>query len=414
MVGYSLDNVKSFLQSELEHVPEEYGITILSLDTNEMILEKNFSDEVYGEYIYDIDNLNAKWEFKIYQLENKRWNQNHSYYITLMVGFLVSIGVATLLMYALKNISKKNIQIEGLKKKMRVDPLTKLGNRVEFDIWFVNNKTLNQHPFSILLIDIDKFKDINDVYGHSVGDSVLQSLAATMKSTFRSDDLVIRWGGEEFVVILDNTAVKQALIAAEHLRLRISELNFEGVHEYVTVSIGVAAYSKEESIQDLFDKADYALYKAKESGRNKVICYNDELEKEQYMESLKWNDNWLCGNERIDDEHRQLMDMSNDILATMYKMSEKEFDDKLKKLIHEIKVHFDNEEEELKRIGYNQTDHHEHIHHSIIDEVDALYNDLVNNKVSKSHLYDFLVNEVVINHMTIEDAKYFHIFKDDN
>lgn len=130
--------------------------------------------------------------------------------------------------------------------------------------------------FSILLLDIDRFKRVNDEHGHAVGDEVLRHLAAAAQQTLRGSDLFGRWGGEEFIALLPDTALPAALEAAERLRLVIQRQEYTGADGAVfgvTVSIGVAQLEAGVSADALAQRADKALYAAKHAGRNRVLAY---------------------------------------------------------------------------------------------------------------------------------------------
>lgn len=130
--------------------------------------------------------------------------------------------------------------------------------------------------FSIVMIDIDNFKRINDTYGHGVGDYVLCEMTEHLESALRDMDRVCRWGGEEFIVILPDTDSDEAKKVAEHLRERIDLHDFNETR-HVTISLGVAAIKdKDKYIQTLIKRADDALYIAKRSGKNRVIVGSDD------------------------------------------------------------------------------------------------------------------------------------------
>ncbi len=126
------------------------------------------------------------------------------------------------------------------------------------------------HSLSICLWDIDHFKQINDTYGHEVGDIVLQALAEHLKSTMRLSDMLIRWGGEEFVVVLPETPLAAALIVADRLREAIARLPIER-DVRATASFGVSCYDGIETLEQVLQRADKALYAAKAAGRNTVM-----------------------------------------------------------------------------------------------------------------------------------------------
>lgn len=123
--------------------------------------------------------------------------------------------------------------------------------------------------FSIIMFDIDFFKTINDTYGHQTGDEILIQLANLIQSSIRESDILIRWGGEEFIILLPFLAINQALDKAEKLRKQIQTTDFK-ISESVTCSFGVVEYVKGEDKKDSFSRVDKALYKAKENGRNRV------------------------------------------------------------------------------------------------------------------------------------------------
>lgn len=154
------------------------------------------------------------------------------------------------------------------------DPLTGLLNRRHFYQVTEPEQThavsLTQ-DYSLLLIDIDRFKSINDLFGHLKGDEVLCALARTLESCARKDDLIFRWGGEEFVLLLPRTSLDVALNLAEVIRATVAKVTLPGLPRF-TVSIGVARHETNESIDELFKRVDDALYKAKHEGRNRVLA----------------------------------------------------------------------------------------------------------------------------------------------
>ena len=131
-----------------------------------------------------------------------------------------------------------------------------------------------KHPFSVMFLDLDNFKHINDTLGHSAGDAALRQFVSALKSSLRDSDMPGRMGGEEFGIILPNTDLKNGALLAERLRQNVekSTVLYQGKKITFTVSIGVAAYSEEISnIDDLLRKVDEALYEAKAEGRNCIV-----------------------------------------------------------------------------------------------------------------------------------------------
>ena len=167
-----------------------------------------------------------------------------------------------------QNISDKKI-IEELSKR---DKLTNLYNRAKLDEELTNEiNSSNRYDtnLSMIMVDIDNFKSVNDTYGHLVGDSVLIQIARILKENIRESDTVGRWGGEEFVIICPNNDIHAAQKLAQKLRISIEDFEFDVVKKQ-TSSFGVSQLNKYDTIDSLIQRADKALYKAKESGRNRV------------------------------------------------------------------------------------------------------------------------------------------------
>jgi diguanylate cyclase (GGDEF)-like protein len=168
------------------------------------------------------------------------------------------------------------------------DTLTGLLNRKTFDLRIsklistlqsLNNRTADKSEpvkYYLAVLDIDHFKHVNDTFGHIYGDEVLLLFANLMKKTFRDNDLLFRFGGEEFVVLLANSDIAQANIALERFRSSVEKYKFPQVGQ-VTVSIGVALISTDEMPRSTIDRADQALYFAKQNGRNQIRVYEDLL-----------------------------------------------------------------------------------------------------------------------------------------
>ncbi|MGA1845772.1 diguanylate cyclase [Deferribacter abyssi] len=154
------------------------------------------------------------------------------------------------------------------------DDLTKIYNRRFF--WEVARKEETRvkrygSVYSIIMLDIDDFKKINDTYGHGVGDYVLKKLAETIKYSLRNSDTLARFGGEEFIVLLPETDKDKAFLVSEKIRNKVEKIVFDDIDEKITVSLGVASRDEVNSLDEVIKLADNRLYKAKETGKNKVV-----------------------------------------------------------------------------------------------------------------------------------------------
>lgn len=175
--------------------------------------------------------------------------------------------------YLLSILKEKNAELKKSNKNLSVkayhDNLTKILNRNGFlkRLSEINNK------YTLAIIDIDKFKSINDTYGHDVGDYVLKDLATLISNKIRTTDIFARWGGEEFVLVLDTPNLLQAQNISDNLRKEVENSKFKTVGK-ITISIGISEFkTKNDTFEDVFKKADQALYQAKMSGRNRVFVY---------------------------------------------------------------------------------------------------------------------------------------------
>lgn len=176
-------------------------------------------------------------------------------------------------------LRRKNQQLEDLLSKVEVlaitDPLTELFNRRHFEAViekeFERTKRY-QHHSSCLMIDIDRFKLINDTYGHRIGDQVLQNLAQLLKNCVRRVDTVARWGGEEFIILLPETNKEAALQVASRILISVSDYKFPSLHDQLTISIGIASIPEKtiDNSEQFINASDQSLYEAKAKGRNRI------------------------------------------------------------------------------------------------------------------------------------------------
>jgi diguanylate cyclase (GGDEF)-like protein len=167
--------------------------------------------------------------------------------------------------------------IEKLEELSTLDPLTELYNRRYFAHIFHDECARNlrrNESMTMLFLDLDHFKQVNDIHGHHFGDLALQATSACLKKKCRPYDTIVRWGGEEFVILLRATDEKAALLFAERIRYAIQhELN-QTLPFPLTISIGLAQYQDNDTLEILINRADKALLHAKQTGRNKVVPWS--------------------------------------------------------------------------------------------------------------------------------------------
>ena len=156
------------------------------------------------------------------------------------------------------------------------DPLTGVENRAVLESRLPREIQLSQRhgtPASVLVLDVDRFKSINDSHGHHTGDLVLQRLVAVFQSVLRNTDLICRYGGDEFVIVLSNTDAEGGLYVAERIRQKVENLRVQvgNVNLVLSTSIGLTELRLDDDASTVFERADAALLLAKQSGRNNVI-----------------------------------------------------------------------------------------------------------------------------------------------
>lgn len=249
-------------------------ITIISLVIISKLILNRANLSTFKKFLFiNIGNIIIVSLAFIYLITDKQELFNILVYygtISLFGGFLIY--------YLCEYIARSNENFRELKTSTQIDFLTGLNNVRHFDeVWnhHVQNAKDKNERLSIFLIDIDHFKNINDTYGHPIGDLVLKELGKVLKQTTRSFDTVSRNGGEEFSVILPDCPSHQAIEIAERIRSTVENYQFSISEKdiiNITISIGVVTFP--ETIEDtskMIEKADECLYRAKHSGRNKVL-----------------------------------------------------------------------------------------------------------------------------------------------
>lgn len=188
-------------------------------------------------------------------------------YIERATEFLAQILIAT------------DALLLSLKESVERDPLTGLYNRLAFDRilskhW--SNASMTKTPLTVAMLDIDNFKDINDRYGHVIGDELLKEVSIVIKTCLRDKDVVMRYGGEEFLILLPETESSEAKKPLERVRKRIEEGVFTEAGIKITASIGAAVYPDDRplSMEEIIEFADAAMYAAKAKGKNRLVFYS--------------------------------------------------------------------------------------------------------------------------------------------
>jgi len=233
-----------------------------------------------GSYEYSVQGqghfLNVRFipELNWYLFVDKREDSalgeiRQSLYLNLLICLLVTLTVLALLNRVIKCYQDK-IQAQAI-----LDSLTELPNRRGFDLLAaqaMHEARREPKPLTALLLDLDHFKALNDTYGHLAGDQVLIGFARDLKSCLRHSDIVCRWGGEEFIVLLKDTDGKTGLMIAEKIRQHVEQQRYAYNDKalQLTVSIGLTTLQPDDTLHSLLSRADHAMYRAKQTGRNRT------------------------------------------------------------------------------------------------------------------------------------------------
>ena len=186
----------------------------------------------------------------------------------------VGLRISNLQQTLVDKLRKLQEATEIISQLARTDELTGLHNRRSFREFFTQTRNAairHNHPLSLICVDLDHFKTVNDTLGHSEGDLVLKEFAKLMQDMVRSGDVIVRFGGEEFMILLPHTDSTAATVLAERIRVAFEQNNGNAAPLAVTASFGVAQWQGGEQEDDLIRRADAALYRAKHEGRNRVV-----------------------------------------------------------------------------------------------------------------------------------------------
>jgi len=204
-------------------------------------------------------------------------------YTRFWLIIVIAVLLFSILFWWNRHLSRLNYKLERAHTELKIksqllevlsvtDPLTDTYNRIKMDRVFeqeIKRSARYKKPLSVIMVDIDYFKNVNDKHGHLIGDRVLQEFASTVRKHIRVNDVLGRWGGEEFLVICPETGINQAETTANKLRQIIEDADFSPAKK-MTASFGVAEWNESDNQESLIAKADYAMYLAKHQGRNRV------------------------------------------------------------------------------------------------------------------------------------------------
>ena len=278
------ERINFCLQAEEIAINTENNELLLDILLLESNLYKETPDlENYSLSIEKYFKLNEKiTKFKI-ENSKKQISKNVRNRNLLIIGFIVFLNITFIFILRMRLKAAEHIRLEKTNKQLeelsRKDSLTSIPNRRDIlDKIFYETIRVerNKKTFSLIMCDIDHFKSVNDKHGHECGDYILKKIADTIVSNLRKQDIVARWGGEEFILLLPETNLEGGRIAAEKIRIIISNYEFKYNNKIILINLtfGVSEYSIDKSIDSCIKEADKALYHGKNNGRNRVEVFN--------------------------------------------------------------------------------------------------------------------------------------------
>jgi diguanylate cyclase (GGDEF)-like protein/hemerythrin-like metal-binding protein len=324
----------------------------------------------------------------------------------------------------MKEIERLRERITELESLRATDPLTGAWNRVHFERMVqveMSRAIRSGLPLTLILLDLDHFKQVNDDYGHLAGDTVLTEFVRRIRQRTRNSDSLFRWGGEEFLLLTTSVGYRGGAALAEDLRRTIAAEPFAEVGP-ITISLGVAEYIEGESAIGWFQRVDQALYAAKSAGRNRV--HVDRQGRSDLRASgsgtgvlrLQWLEAYECGGPTIDAEHRELFDRGNALIATAIEQHSQPglWRAALESTLAHLGQHFHNEEALLRQHGYGRLAEHQRAHAGLLRQANELKAAVERGEATLGHLVDFLVNEVIVLHILKIDRDFYPLFQSEN
>lgn len=310
-------------------------------------------------------------------------------------------------------IKERRAHVNAVIDIARTDALTGLLNQRGLSQLLVNEIAKIPEQLSVIFIDLDRFKWINEMYGHDVCDQVLLEVVELVQSQLIEEHHFARWSGEAFVVVLPGIDLSRSKEIAERLRAKIEASRFTSVAQ-LTASFAISPYLVGDTLDVLFTRLVALKNTAKAKGRNCVESY-------QFVEipiiHMPWQTQYECGEKDIDSEHRLLFEMVNIAMTDHFKrLTPKHQLDELRKIVDMLKNHFKHEEDILRGRGYPAERLNDHVlkHLELIQSVEQRFVKVVENHVAWIDFYMYLISEVIYKHMIEEDKLFFDFFKGKN
>ncbi len=394
---------------QIMHMNEDAEKIIMSEGNS--CLGKTITELIQWESLDNISIIDKiKTEDKISNLEiiiREKGEKVSSYLLSSVKG---NYQENNLILISLFDTTLQKQAEETLRKLAIKDELTGLYNRHFMDAIIeeeMERSVRYNYPISVAILDLDYFKQINDNWGHPVGDMVLKETAEMISKNIRKSDFLIRLGGEEFLLIMPHTNVEEAVIVAEKIRKEIEGYS-DPIADKYTVSLGVTQRISTESFHTIYERADAAMYRAKNEGRNRVVSFISQADMPIASVYLEWKTEWNSGNKEIDEQHMELLNFANSLMYQSLSNKDKEKAKQLVALLEQkIVHHFECEEEVLRQISYPDYQNHLQVHQDLINKFEKLKDSYQKQEVKPSLFFMFIVDEVIMEHLLVMDIEFF-------
>ena len=335
----------------------------------------------------------------------------------------VALGDGVLLVFAEVHgelLARENDQlrkrIAELESLSATDALTGAWNRAQLERQVdveISRAIRSGQPVSLILLDVDRFKRVNDRYGHLAGDAVLKEFVGRIRERIRDTDSLFRWGGEEFAVLATSVGYRGGAALAEGLRRIIAAKPFTRVGP-ITASLGVTEHVEGESAESWFQRTDEALYAAKSAGRNRIHVDrvgSSDLHAHRTgtaLLRLYWLEAYECGEPAIDAEHRELFDLGNALIAaTMDRHAEPlAWRWALDSMLAHLVKHFRDEEALLEERSYGPLAEHRRAHAALLSQAAEVKAAVERGDATPGHLVNFLAYDVIALHLLKTDRDF--------
>jgi diguanylate cyclase (GGDEF)-like protein/hemerythrin-like metal-binding protein len=384
-----------------------------------MVIESdNYTKEDLSEYLTIIQENEPKFLDKMESIVNRYDKEivekNRSLFRIELILFVVLVlsilsQIVIIFVPGLKKLSESYRNILYFSYH---DRLTGLFNRYYFDVKVTDVIECSDKSHvadSMIIMDLDHFKKVNDTWGHPIGDEVLLMSAKIAESSIRETDVLARLGGEEFIILLPKTGIDEAVIVAEKIRVAV-ETSLHPVAGKITCSLGVVERKEQESYSKWYKRVDEALYRAKEEGRNRVVRGEAD---EQFVEpQFEWSKDWECGQQELDKQHRYLLENGIRLVhATIAMKDQVGLKNDITQILDYLLDHFECEETYLEKIEYPDLMKHKAMHAKLKEKVIQMKSAYLKDQIKATTIISYLVNDIIIGHLREEDRNFFTYIK---